>query len=213
MKLLTSLFLLVTLAVPVLAETIRDDYTAKLEALKKLEGQARAVVNPSGDIVFPQIANGSFQGTLFITSIVLSNNTTDPVPVTLAFKNEFGGAMVLSLFDSPTGGFVETASSFALTIPPAETLFLETNGLGGLVTGWDRATSFGNSTMGGVAAFQLLDTATLQFLPVVGVGASDASRAFFTPVFKDDALKLQHGSGYSKHLQLYGLRSNIPFRE
>ena len=184
MKLLTSFFLFVTLTAPVIAETARDDYTAKVEALRKLEGQARAVVNPSGDIVFPQIANGSLQGTIFITSIVLSNNTTDPVPVTLAFKTEFGGAMVLSLFDTPTGGFVGTASSFALTIPPAETLFLETNGLGGLVTGWGRATSFGNSTMGGVAAFQLIDAATLQFLTVVGVGASEASLAFFTPVFK-----------------------------
>jgi hypothetical protein len=188
MKLLTSFFLFVALTVPTFAETIRDEYSEKVEALKKLEGQARAAVNPSGNIVFPQIANGVTQGIAIVSSVVLSSNVSFPLTVTLTFTNEFGGPMALGLSDSSNGNFIGFGSVFTLVISPFRTFFLETDGTGALVEGWGRATSFGASDMGGVAAFQLLNASTLQFITVVGVGASDATISFFTPVFKDDFL-------------------------
>jgi len=188
MKLFTSFLLSIALTAPVIAETARDDYTAKLEALKELGGQARAAVNPSGDIVFPQVANGAIGGIIIVSSIVLTSNVSTPLTVTLTFKTEFGGPMFLSLRDSSNGNFLGSGSTFTVIISPFRTLFLETDGAGSLVEGWGRATSLGGSDMGGVAAFQLLDGVTLQFLTVVGVGASSATLAFFTPVFKDDFL-------------------------
>lgn len=188
MKLFTSFLLFVALTASSAAETARDDYTSKLEALKKLEGQARAAVNPSGDIVFPQVANGAIGGIIIVSSIVLTSNVSTPLTVSLTFRTEFGGSMFLSLFNSSTGGFLGTGSSFTVIIPPFETLFLETDGSGSLAEGWGRAVSFGSSDMGGVAAFQLIDASTLQFITVVGVGASASTLAFFTPVFKDDSI-------------------------
>ena len=221
MKLPTSFFLFVFLTAPAIAETAQDGYTAKLEALKELGGQARAAVNPSNNIVFPQIANGSSQGIIIISSVVLSNNTANFLPVTLTFTGQFGGPMVLSLIDSATGAFVGTGNIFSLLIPPFETLFLETNGAGGLIEGWARATSFGASDMGGVAAFQLIDAATLRFITVVGVGASSASGAFFAPVVKVDsspssstntAFAFANTSNQTAYLEVFLFENNGPGR-
>ena len=188
MKALTSFLILVICTIPSLGETVENQYSKKIQALTSLQKTVQRAVNPTDSIVFPWIGNGVLQGIRYVTSIVLTNNTFDPLSVTLNFTGSSGSPLTLILFDSTTGASLGFDSTFTFNIPALETVFLETDGSGTFVDGWAQATALVPESMGGVAAFQLIVDSTEEFLTIVGVGGTDATPAFFIPAFKDSLL-------------------------
>ena len=189
------------------------EYEKKLEALRELKAKEKFAVNPTSEIVFPQVANGISGDLGIITSLVLTSNEATSFAVTLTFRDVNGFPLFVELFDSTTELLVTSGSTLSVTVPPFETVFLETSGVGNLVVGWASASAPGR-LMGGVAAFQLIDVQTQEFLTVVGVGESSASPAFSTPVFRDVSLNsntsiaLANNSDTTARLEIFLIENN-----
>ena len=162
--------------------------SAQTFSIEATDPREKAAVNPSNNIVFPQVANGVAGNLRIITSIVLTNTLEDTVTVDLVFYQSDGFRLVVGIGDSVTGESVGPGSSFTVTIFPFQTVFLETDGLGALQVGWVNARSPKGRLIGGVAAYQIYGVNTEELITIVGVGASAATPAFTIPVFRDVSL-------------------------
>ena len=186
----------------------KAEFAKKMQAIASLDTLVPQAVNPTDSLVFPQIVNGVAGGISIATSVVFSSSELEPFTVTLTLRNSFGNPMIVSLFDSVNGAFLGSQSSFNISMEPFQSRFLETDGDGDIIVGWASVSAPGKR-MGGVAAFQLIEEATDEFLTIVGIGASDASIGFFSPVFKSSLLNsntafaLSNNSGLTAHFQIF----------
>ena len=163
-------------------------YEQKLTALVELNRKVQFAVDPSHEIVFPQLANGVSGNLGIATSIVLSNAGRDEFDATLRFRTSRGEPMSVELFDSTTGKAVGSGARIVVPVPGFESVFLETRGEGDLSVGWATVSAPSGNLMGGVAAYQILDSGTRTIQSIVGIGASSATPAFMVPVRRDVSL-------------------------
>lgn len=163
-------------------------YEQKLTALLELSREEQFAVDPSDEIVFPQLANGVSGNLGITTSIVLSNADKDELDATLKFRTSGGEPMSVELYNSATREVVGSGTTIVVPIPGFESVFLETRGEGDLAVGWARVSAPSGKLMGGVAAYQILDSGTGTIQSIVGVGASSATPAFLVPVRRDVSL-------------------------
>ena len=161
----------------------------KVGTLRRFVGQESFTVQPTHEIVFPQVADGVAGGMKITTAIILTNAGGDDFVATLNFRRSDGEALSVELDNLATGEFVGSDDTISVTIPASQSVFLETRGSADLAIGWARASVPPGKRMGGVAVYRLLDPVTDRLRAIVGVGASSASPAFSSPVVKDDALE------------------------
>ncbi len=184
-------------------------YEQKLTALLELSREEQFAVDPSDEIVFPQLANGVSGNLGITTSIVLSNADKDELDATLKFRTSGGEPMSVELYDSATREVVGSGTTIVVPIPGFESVFLETRGEGDLAVGWARVSAPSGKLMGGVAAYQILDSGTGTIQSIVGVGASSATPAFLVPVRRDvsldtnTAIALANNSDVTVRLRYY----------
>ena len=182
-----KILLILFFTVCVQAQDRAADHQQKMAQLENL--QVTKAVSPSSRIVFPQIANGSYGGVGYRTSIVLSSNELEDFLVQLQFYSPSGNPLRLDLFSSETGQLVGSGSSVVFNLRGYRTLFLETDGLGDLTTGWVYASAPDGMEMGGVTAYQVFNPISLAISSIVAVGTSAATPAFFAPIFRDESLR------------------------
>ena len=184
-------------------------YEQKLTALVELNRKEQFAVDPTDEIVFPQLANGVSGNLGITTSIVLSNADADEFDATLNFRTSGGEPMPVELYNSTTREIVGSGTSIVVPVPGFESVFLETLGEGDLTVGWARVSAPSGKLMGGVATYQILDSATGRIQSIVGVGASSATPAFLVPVRRDvssdtnTAIALANNSDATVRLRYY----------
>ena len=194
-------------------QALLDDQKKMAQLSRLAETQGKKAVNPTSEIVFPQVANGLYYaggvGYAYATSIVLTSNENVTFTVTLQFYAPNGAPLHVHLSDSVTGTAIGTSNIFSVSIPPRESVFLETDGTGSITTGWARAIAPAGRTLGGVAAYQLFEIQTGELLALVGVGASAATPGFFMPVFRstslasNTAIAVANSSNETAYLKVY----------
>ncbi|HEY2933611.1 MAG TPA: carboxypeptidase-like regulatory domain-containing protein [Acidobacteriota bacterium] len=121
----------------------------------------------------PQIANGIFAGGSFRTTLILFSTGAGPSTVTIALTRDDGSPFVVTI----TGR--GTSSTFAVTLQPGESAFLQTDGSGLLTAGAARITATGPI---GVAAIFTVFSPAGEFITEAGVGDSPARTEFTIPV-------------------------------
>ncbi len=142
------------------------------------------------EIVFPQVANGQFAGGSFVTTLVFVNRSEADAVGEIEFFRSDGSPFALTLTDSRTG------SSFDLEIPAAGALFLQTDGLGELASGYAPVSS--TVPLGG----------TLIFTAVKPDGSSSSETAVgVSPVGKAFTLPLLVGGGSNTGIALANVSS------
>ncbi len=87
------------------------------------------VLAAAADHYLPQIVNGRSGGVLMRTTFLLVNKRTLPVPLTLSLTADDGLPLALTMVGAGS------SSTFRLTLGPAQTRILRTDGSGGLRTG------------------------------------------------------------------------------
>jgi len=127
----------------------------------------------ANELVFPQVANGTFPGGSFLSSLVVVNRTAATVSASVHFYKSNGSAFSVRLRDARTG------SQFPLTVPEGGSALLQTDGSGELGVGYARLTATG--PIGGTILFSQLDSSG-RCLVEAGVGASPAGTRFVIPV-------------------------------
>lgn len=163
---------------------VLDDLLAQV----KNKADVKALVNPSGELVFPQVANGTASGLRIKTQLILtSTDLVGPVDVTITFRDGAGRLFPVALRDINSGRNLGTQAQFNLSIPQFVSVFLETDGLGTLQEGSAVVESTeGQNTLGGTASFSLFDNASGRFTSIVGIGGSERGTiAFYIPVQYD----------------------------
>ena len=174
---------LIALGLTALALAEDRNLLAQLEQL----GKGKFAVDPDREIVFPLIANGVSGAVGIRTSLVLTNPQEQATRVTIKLFNSNGGAFPVTMYDSLTLDPISGRSAtITITIEGFESIFLQTDGAGRLAPGWAKASVGSGRLIGGVAAYQVFDSANPNLITIiVGVGASSASPAFFTPVYRN----------------------------
>ncbi len=127
----------------------------------------------ANELVFPQVANGSFPGGSFLSSLLVVNRTAATVTARVRFYKSSGALFSLRLSDGRTG------SEFPLTVAEGGSALLQTDGSGGLEVGYARLAASG--PVGGTILFSQLDSSG-HTLVEAGVGASPAGTRFVIPV-------------------------------
>ncbi len=125
------------------------------------------------ELVFPQVANGTFPGGSFLSSLLVVNRTAATVTARVRFFKSSGAALSVRLSDGRTG------SDFPMTVAEGGSALLQTDGSGGLEVGYARLAASG--PVGGTILFSQLD-ASGHALVEAGVGASPAGMRFVIPV-------------------------------
>ena len=152
----------------------------------------------SHQLVFPQVADGSFPGGSFLSSLVFVNRTAAGVTGRISFSKSDGTPMALGLVDGRRG------SEFTFTVPGGGSVFLQTNGSSPLAVGYARLTSTG--PLGGTILFSQLDGSGRVLLEA-GVGAAPGGTRFSIPVLYvrgsvDTGVAFANTSGQPVELQL-----------
>ncbi|HEV8132249.1 MAG TPA: cohesin domain-containing protein [Acidobacteriota bacterium] len=134
----------------------------------------------ANELVFPQIANGSFAGGSFVTTLIFLNPTGVPTSGEARFFKSDGTPLVVSLTNGQTG------STFPFTLSEGGSVFLQTDGTGALSAGYARVVSSG--PLGGTILFSQLDAGG-QAVTESGVGSSSPGTHFSVPLLysKDSA--------------------------
>ncbi|RPJ86056.1 MAG: hypothetical protein EHM18_08165, partial [Acidobacteria bacterium] len=127
----------------------------------------------ANELVFPQVANGTFPGGSFLSSLLVVNRTAATVTANVRFYKSSGAGFSVRLRDGRTG------SQFPLTVPEGGSALLQTDGSGELGVGYARLTATG--PIGGTILFSQLDSGG-RCLVEAGVGASPAGARFVIPV-------------------------------
>jgi len=125
------------------------------------------------ELVFPQVANGSFPGGRFLSTLLVVNRTAATVTGTVRFYKSSGSVFSLRLSDGRTG------SEFPLTVAEGGSALLQTDGSGPLAVGYARLSASG--PVGGTILFSQLDAGGSPLVQA-GVGASPAGTRFVIPV-------------------------------
>ncbi|MFB3906035.1 MAG: prolipoprotein diacylglyceryl transferase family protein [Acidobacteriota bacterium] len=125
------------------------------------------------ELVFPQVANGTFPGGSFLSSLLVVNRTAATVTAKVGFYKSTGAAFNLRLSDGRIG------SEFPLTVAEGGSALLQTDGSGPLEAGYARLTASG--PVGGTILFTQRDGGG-NTLVEAGVGASPAGTRFVIPV-------------------------------
>ena len=121
----------------------------------------------------PQVANGSFAGGSFRTSLIIFSTGIGPSTVTITLTRDDGSPFVVTIAGRGTG------STFTVTLQPGESAFLQTDGIGALTAGAARLTATGPI---GVAAIFTVFGPAGEFITEAGVGDSPALTEFTIPV-------------------------------
>lgn len=124
-------------------------------------------------ILFPQLANGSFDEFYFTTSILLLNPSQQPAVGSVSFHNWDGSPMPVST------GSGEPVSTYWFNLPSKGSLVLKTDGNGPGTSGYAIVTS--NLPVGGSAIFSEYDSGGV-LVTEAGVRASQTMEFFAFPV-------------------------------
>ncbi|HEY3132030.1 MAG TPA: cohesin domain-containing protein [Acidobacteriota bacterium] len=127
----------------------------------------------ANELIFPQIANGSFPGGSFVTTLIFVNPTGVPTGAEVRFFKSDGAPLAVKLTNGQAG------STFPFTLPEGGSVFLQTDGTGGLSAGYARVVATG--PVGGTILFSQLDTSG-QVVTESGVGASSPGQHFSVPL-------------------------------
>lgn len=134
---------------------------------------ANVPLEGENQLLFPQFANGQFQGGTFGVLLVLVNRTGAAASGRVDFVKSTGESFVVTLEDG------RTDSQFAFEIPAGGSVFMATDGLGPLNTGYAKISA--TAPIGGTLLFKMGDPGG-KTLTEAGVGSSLASREFSIPV-------------------------------
>ncbi|HEV8132246.1 MAG TPA: cohesin domain-containing protein [Acidobacteriota bacterium] len=127
----------------------------------------------ANELLFPQIANGSFPGGSFVTTLIFVNRTGALTTGEARFFKSDGTPFSVKLTDGRSG------SSFTFTVAEGGSAFLQTDGSGALSAGYARISATG--PLGGTILFSQLDGAG-KTIAEAGVGASAPGTRFSIPV-------------------------------
>ncbi len=127
----------------------------------------------ANELVFPQIANGSFPGGSFFTTLIFVNRTGAVTTGEARFFKSDGTPFTVKLTDGRSG------SSFTFTVLEGGSAFLQTDGSGPISAGYARVSATG--PLGGTILFTQLD-GTGKTIAEAGVGASSPGTRFSIPV-------------------------------
>jgi len=125
------------------------------------------------EVVFPQVADGTFPGGSFMSSLIFVNRTEAAITGRVSFAESDGTPMALRLMDGRTG------SEFTFTVPGGGSIFMQTDGSAPLAVGYARLTASG--PLGGTILFSQRDGAGRVLLEA-GVGAAAAGTRFSIPL-------------------------------
>lgn len=168
-----------------LSDVLASDTTGKSVAVTSTNGNVvvgNGTNTPGAgenQLTFPQIANGSFSGGGFNTSLIFVNRTAATSTVQLSFFKSDGTPFVVTLKSGQSG------SSFVFTLRASGSIFLQTDGNGPLSAGYARLVSTG--PVGGTLLFSSLDGAG-QTVSEAGVDDSPPGTRFSVPVLKQGAI-------------------------
>jgi hypothetical protein len=140
------------------------------------DGQVRIPAPGENELIFPQIANGSYSGGSYRITLVFVNKTKANTSGEIELYKSDGSPLTVTLTDG------RTDSSFSFTVSPGGSIFLETDGTGDLSTGYARLSA--TSPLGGTLLFATRNpsgAATTE----AGVGASPSRSRFSIPVLYD----------------------------
>ncbi len=125
-------------------------------------------------LILPQVANGTFSDGSMTTSFLIFNISAAPASVHLTLSDDSGNLLVMTI---PAWG---TASSFTFpSLAPGASLFLQTDGAGGLATGVAVISS--DVPIGASAIYTLLNTQGV-FQTETGVGDAPVLTSLTLPV-------------------------------
>ncbi len=130
-------------------------------------------VEGQNELIFPQVANGSYPGGSFTADLVFVNRIDTPSAGEIRFFKSDGSPFVLTLTDG------RTDSGFGFTLPPGGSAFLATDGSGDLSPGYARLSS--TAPLGGTLLITSRDAGGA-VLSEAGVGASPAAQHFSVPI-------------------------------
>jgi hypothetical protein len=190
---------------------VQQDYARQMAAMQQMAPPPQAV-NPTTEIVFPRVANGVLEGMRIITTIAITSTVAQSTTANIRFFSEAGGNMSVTTYNTQTGALINRGSEATVFIPGFETVFVETDGIGGVVVGWAAITA--SRPIGANGSFQFIIASNNQFLTAVGVGGSTASPPFFIPIFRDEALDsntalaLTNSSSQTAYLKLFLFENN-----
>ncbi len=124
------------------------------------------------DYYLPQIANGESSGVMMKTTFILFNPTDTASVVTLALTDDSGNPLAVTI---PGHG---TNNTFNVDLAAGQTVFMQTDGSGALVTGAAHVSSTESVAVSGVFAIYVDGS----FVTEAGVGASELKTNFVIPV-------------------------------
>ncbi|HUV13686.1 MAG TPA: cohesin domain-containing protein [Acidobacteriota bacterium] len=136
-------------------------------------GENNLPVEGENELIFPQVANGSYPGGSFTADLVFVNRIDTTSTGEIRFYKSDGTPFVLSLTDG------RRDSGFGFTLPPGGSAFLATDGNGDLSPGYARLSS--TAPLGGTLLITSRDAGGA-VLSEAGVGASPAARHFSVPI-------------------------------
>ena len=131
-------------------------------------------ISYAGELFFPQVADGTSGDTSWRTTLVLSNTEYSSASVTIAFIQDDGTPMNVTVRARTSGWREQTGSVFQFTLYPIGYLQIETTGTGNMKTGWARVQS--DKSIGGISIFSLYIDGN--FINDVGAPATEAKNAF-----------------------------------
>lgn len=129
-------------------------------------------------LIFPQIANGTFEGGDIAILLVFVNRTTVTSNGEIRFFKSDGSPFSVTLIDGRQG------SDFALTVPAGGSAFLATDGSGDLSAGYARLIS--TAPLGGTLVFTTRDANNMA-IAEAGVGSSSPGNRFSVPILVEGA--------------------------
>jgi hypothetical protein len=130
----------------------------------------------SAELLFPEVADGTSGDTSWRTTLILSNRDYGMSSVSVAFIQDDGLPMTVTIQGTPVGLVIQnqTGSLFRFNLPPLGRLQIETTGAGNLKTGWARVQS--NKSIAGITIFSLYKSGN--FINEVGAPATPALKSF-----------------------------------
>ncbi len=138
-----------------------------------LNEEANSPQDGENQLVFPQIANGTFGGGHFQVTLIFVNRTDIASSGRIRLFKSDGTALSVSLIDASFG------SIFEFTVPANGSVFLQTDGSGALAAGY--AVLDATVPLGGTLLFSLVDPAG-NVVTEAGVGGSPIGERFSIPI-------------------------------
>lgn len=133
---------------------------------------ASAFAQGPAPLIFPQFANGAFEGGSLRSTLVLQNTGPGAVTARAEFFRDDGSPYILTFTDGQTGAARD------IPIGPGASVFLTTNGQGPLASGW---VNVSNAAVGGTVIFSQYDGSG-RLVTEASVGASTPGTAFTIPL-------------------------------